>query len=108
TNPFALVFVLPPLHAWLWLPQVRASALWIRVSVLLAGFLGPLLLLGSFGSRYGLGLDAPWYLLALTAVGYVPIVSVVIVLAWAAGAGQLIALTAGRYAPYPRVSERPP
>src|SRR6266516_1740990 len=24
TNPFALVFVLPALHAWLWLPQVRA------------------------------------------------------------------------------------
>jgi hypothetical protein len=108
TNPFALVFVLPPLHAWLWLPQVRASALWIRVSVLLAGFLGPMLLLGSFAGRYGLGLDAPWYLLALTAVGYVPIVTVVIVLAWAAGAGQLIALTAGRYGPYPRASERPP
>ena len=25
TNPFALIFVLPSLHAWLWLPQVRAG-----------------------------------------------------------------------------------
>ena len=23
TNPFALLFFLPALHAWLWLPQVR-------------------------------------------------------------------------------------
>jgi hypothetical protein len=108
TNPFALVFVLPPLHAWLWLPQLRESELWTRVAVLLAGFLGPMLLLGSFAGRYGLGLDAPWYLAGLTAIGYVPIVAVVIVLAWTAGAAQLVALTAGRYAAYPRFSERPP
>jgi hypothetical protein len=106
TNPFALVFVLPPLHAWLWLPQVQRRA--ARAGLLLVGFLGPLLLLGSFATRYGLGLDAPWYLAELTAIGYVPLVVVVIVLAWTAGAAQLVALTAGRYAPYPRASERPP
>jgi hypothetical protein len=108
TNPFALVFVLPPLHAWLWLPQVREQQLWVRLGVLLAGFAGPLLLLGSFAKRFGLGLDAPWYLAELVAIGYVPIVAVVIAIAWTAGAGQLIALTTGRYAPYPRLSERPP
>ena len=35
--------------------------------MLAAGFLGPLLLLGSFAVRYGLGLDAPWYLAELAA-----------------------------------------
>jgi hypothetical protein len=30
------------------------------------------------------------------------------VLAWAAAAGQLAALVAGRYAPYPSAAERPP
>src|SRR5262249_12406371 len=107
-NPFALVFALPTLHVWLWLPQVREQQPWVRAAVLLAGFAGPLLLLGSFADRFGLGLDAPWYLAELVAIGYVPIVAVVIALAWTAGAAQLIALTTGRYAPYPRLSERPP
>jgi hypothetical protein len=108
TNPFALLFVLPPLHAWLWLPQVRERSLSLRTALLLLGFVGPLLLLGSFATRFGLGLDAPWYLAELSAVGYVPTVVVVIVLAWTAATAQLVALTAGRYAPYPRASERPP
>src|SRR5204863_271061 len=30
TNPFALLFVLPSLHAWLWLPQLRAAPVWAR------------------------------------------------------------------------------
>jgi hypothetical protein len=107
-NPFALIFILPSLHAWLWLPHASERGRAAALGVYAVGFAGPLLLLGSFAFRYGLGLDALWYVLALTAVGYVPIVSVVIVLAWAAGAGQLVALTAGRYGPYPRVSERPP
>ena len=108
TNPFALLFALPPLHAWLWLPQVRERSLGLRAGLLLLGFAGPLLLLGSFATRFGLGLDAPWYLAELTAIGYVPLVAVAIALAWTAGAAQLLALTAGRYAPYPRRSERPP
>ena len=74
TNPFALIFLLPSLHAWLWLPQVRRqAALGSRRPLLAAGFLGPLLLLGSFALRFGLGLDAPWYLAELTAIGYVPL-----------------------------------
>ena len=34
TNPFALVFLLPSLHVWLWLPQVRESPALVRVLVL--------------------------------------------------------------------------
>jgi Peptidase family M28 len=108
TNPFALIFLLPSLHAWLWLPHVRRRPIWTRLAVLGAGFLGPLLLLGSFAFRYGLGLDAPWYLAELTATGYVELAAVAIAVAWLGAAGQMTALAVGRYAPYPSARERPP
>jgi hypothetical protein len=108
TNPFALVFVLPSLHAWLWLPQVRHGKPWMRALVLVLGFVGPLLLVWSFAGRYGLGWDAPWYVAWLFAIGYAPAPAFVIALGWAAGAGQLVALATGRYAPYPSAAERPP
>src|SRR5581483_11641133 len=38
TNPFALIFVLPSLHLWLWLPQVREAPRWVQLLVLAAGF----------------------------------------------------------------------
>jgi hypothetical protein len=108
TNAFALIFLLPSLHAWLWLPQVRSEAAWLRGTVLVAGLAGPAILLGSFAFRFDLGFDAPWYVLELVAIGYVPLPSVAIGLAWLAAAGQLTAVAAGRYAPYPDARERPP
>jgi hypothetical protein len=108
TDPFALIFLLPCLHIWLWLPQVHSRGIWARLLVLVAGLVGPGLLLWSFATRYGLGWDAPWYVLELFAVGYAPLPLFVIAIAWLAAAGQLVALTAGRYAPYPSASERPP
>jgi hypothetical protein len=107
-NAYALVFLLPSLHAWLWLPQVRSHKPTARLALLLAGFTGPLLLLGSFAFRFGLGLDAPWYLAELTAVGYVSFVAVVVALVWIACAAQLAALTVHRYAPYPTALEQTP
>ena len=68
TNPFALVFVLPSLHAWLWLPQVQSRHPALRAGVFLAGFLGPGYLVWSFATHYGLGWDAPWYVAKLFAV----------------------------------------
>ena len=108
TNPFALIFVLPSLHAWIWLPQVRDRSPFLRAATLAAGFAGPALLVVSFATRLDLGLDAPWYLAQLVAVGYVPLTSVVLFCGWLAVSGQLAALTAGRYAPYPETAERPP
>ncbi|HYX89182.1 MAG TPA: M28 family peptidase [Gaiellaceae bacterium] len=108
TNPFALVFLLPSLHAWLWLPQFRRHPLWVRGAFLAAGFLGPLLLVGSVALRYHLGLDAFWYLGELTATGYVQLPAVLIAAGWLAAAGQVAALATGRYAPYPSARERPP
>jgi Peptidase family M28 len=108
TNPFALIFVLPSLHAWIWLPQVRDRHPALRAATVAAGFAGPALLLLSFAIRFDLGLDAPWYLAQLVAVGYVPLVSVALLCSWLAVSGQLAALAAGRYAPYPEAAERPP
>ena len=61
TNPFSLIFVLPSLHAWLWLPQVQTRHPALRASVFLAGFAGPAYLVWTFATHYGLGWDAPWY-----------------------------------------------
>ena len=107
TNPFALIFFLPSLHAWLWLPQVQSRQPGVRAAVFLAGFIGPAYLVWSFATHYGLGWDAPWYVAKLFAIGYAPLPLFVIGLGWLAVAGQLAALAAGRYAPYPAKNERP-
>jgi peptidase M28-like protein len=107
TNPFALIFVLPSLHAWLWLPNIAPERRWTRAGVVATGYLGPALIVGSFAFRYGLGWDAPWYILELRALGYVPFAVVLVTVPWLAAAGQVAALAAGRYAPYPDASERP-
>jgi hypothetical protein len=106
TNPFALVFVLPSLHAWLWIPHLRDRSPWLRVAVFAAGLAGPLLLLRMLAAEAGTGFSTPWYLAELLSVGYVPIPVFVIVLAWAAAGAQLAALVSGRYAPYPGAAER--
>ncbi len=107
TNPFSLIFVLPSLHAWLWLPQVQTRHPALRASVFGVGFAGPAYLVWTFATHYGLGWDAPWYVLKLFAVGYAPLPLFVIGLVWLAAAGQLAALAANRYAPYPAPGERP-
>jgi hypothetical protein len=108
TNPFALLFLLPCLHVWLWLPHMRDRKPGARLGLLAAGFVGPFILLGSMMFRFGLGLDAPWYLAELTAVGYISTVAFFLALCWFAGAAQLTAIAFGRYAPYPSAAERPP
>jgi hypothetical protein len=107
TNPFALVFLLPPLHIWLWLPHLREHRAVARLGLLLAGLIGPFILLGSFMFRFGLGLDAPWYLAELVTVGYITFVPFFLFLCCAAAAAQLTAIAVGRYAPYPSAADRP-
>jgi hypothetical protein len=108
TNPFALLFLLPALHIWLWLPHARDRGPAVRLALVAAGLVGPFILLGSFMFRFGLGFDAPWYLAELVAIGYVPILTLFLVLSAVAGAAQLTAIAAGRYAAYPSAAERPP
>ncbi|HEY2326247.1 MAG TPA: M28 family peptidase [Gaiellaceae bacterium] len=107
TAPFALLFVLPAMHFWLWLPQVRRGALPARWVFLIAGLAGPLIVPLSLALRFHLGFDAPWYLLELVSVGYVGVVPVAIALVGGACVAQLVAVSAGRYAPYPARHERP-
>jgi hypothetical protein len=108
TNPYALVFFVPALHAWLWLPHVRAGRRLLALPLLAAGLAGPALIVLSLAIRFGLGFDAPWYLLELVSLGYVHVPAVAITLAGAACAAQLAAVTAHRYTPYPDRDERPP
>ncbi len=106
-NPYSVLLVLPSLHAWIWLPQLRRRPVALQAAVLAAGFGGPLLLVGSFAARLDLGFDAPWYLAQLAAIGYVSFPSLLVICAWCAVAAQLAAIVAGRYAPYPSAAERP-
>jgi Peptidase family M28 len=108
TNPFALLFVLPALHVWLWLPQARIARAPVRLAIFVLGLAGPAIVLGSLAWRFGLGLDAPWYLLELVGVGYIGPWAFAIALAGTAAAAQLAAVAAGRYAPYPDRRERGP
>ena len=108
TNPFSLVYLLPSLYAWLWLPQAHASSPAARGALLAIGLAGPLILTLSFSTRFELGADAPWYLLSLVVVGYVPWIAVLLGLVWLAIAAQLATLVSGRYAPYPDVQARHP
>jgi hypothetical protein len=108
TNPYALIFFVPALHAWLWLPQVRFARVPAGLVLLLLGAFGPLVIVLSLATRFGLGFDAPWYLLELASLGYVHVPAVAITLAGAGCAAQLAAVTAHRYAPYPGPRERPP
>ena len=105
-NPYAVIFVLPSLHAWIWLPQVRGGPPPLRLVVLVAGFLGPVLLVGSVATSLGLGFDAPWYLAQLAAVGYIRFPTLLVAAAWIAVAAQLTAIVSRRYAPYPTAAER--
>ena len=105
-NPFALIYLLPSLYAWLWLPQAQSAAPLARGALFALGLTAPLVLLVSLAQRLGLGLDAPWYLLSLVSVGYVPATTIGLGLGWLAVAAQLGALTGGRYAPYPTEGER--
>jgi len=106
-NSYALLFLLPPLHAWIWMPQMRSSRPWSSLALLAAGLLGPLLIFWELAVRLHLGLSVFWYVAALAAVGFLKLPFLLAVTVLAAAGAQLAALSVGRYAPYPAPSERP-
>jgi len=106
-RPYALVFVLPSLYAWLWLP-LRTRP-WTRAALYVAGLMGPVVGLLVLADELDLGPHhATLYVAGLVTVGYIPLFSVLLALAWAAAAAQLAALAFGRYAPYAAGAEPPP
>jgi hypothetical protein len=105
-KPYALIFVLPSLYAWLWLPLRRQF--WARATIYCAGWIGPVTGLLVLSNELALDLvDAPLYVVGIATVGYLSPVSVVVALAWGAVAAQLAALAFGRYAPYAGGAEPP-
>ena len=98
-SPYALVFVVPSLYAWLWLPQVDHRRGWIRDCLYGVGLAGPALAVVAVGTQLGLGLNTPLYLVSLMTLGFVSWPAVLVLIAWAAVASQLGALVAGRYTP---------
>jgi hypothetical protein len=106
-QPYMLVFVLPSLYAWLWLPL--AGRLRSRALTFLGGLIAPALGLALLAAELDLGpVDALLYVIGLVTVGYVSSVTVVLWLAWAAAATQFGALAFGRYVPYGDGAEPPP
>jgi hypothetical protein len=106
-HPYALVFVLPSLYAWLWLPvQSRA---WSRAIVYTIGLAGPVVGLVLLAHELALSVGrSALYVTGLVTVGYVPLGTVLLAVAWFGAAGQLAALAFGRYAPYAGGAEPPP
>jgi Peptidase family M28 len=111
-SPYALLFVMPSLYAWLWLPQIVSKHAWLRDVLYGVGLVGPVLALIAIGTQLGLGLNAPLYVVSLMTLGLVSWPTVLALLGWAAVATQLGALASGRYRPVGRrrrsgdVSER--
>ena len=105
-HPLALLFVLPSLYTWLWLPTAIRG--WLRDCLFGAGFVGGVVVLVSLGGRFELGARAPLYLVQLVTVGYLPWVTAALVLIWIAVAGQLATVTTARYGPYAGGAPRPP
>jgi hypothetical protein len=106
-SPYGLLFVVPSLYAWLWLPQMERRSSWARDVLYGIGLTGPALAVVAIGTQLGLGVDAPLYLVSLMTLGFVPWTTLLVLLAWAAIACQLGALAAGRYRAVPRRAPTP-
>ncbi len=91
-NTYALVFVLPSLYAWLWLPQLRARRAWVGDAVYGLGLVGPAVALVVLAEQLDLGLRAPLYAVGLATSGTTPWLLSVCALCWAAVAGELAEL----------------
>jgi hypothetical protein len=106
-QPYALVFVLTSLYAWLWLPlEGRLGA---RAAMYVAGLVGPIVGVVLLGRQLGLSVvDSALYVVGLFTVGYLPLISAVLGVVWVAAAAQVGALAFGRYGPYAQGAEPPP
>jgi hypothetical protein len=106
-QPYALVFVVPSLYAWLWLP-LEGRLGW-RLTLYAVGLAGPIIGLVLLGRQLELSaFDAALYVIGLITVGYLSVLSATLGLLWAAAAVQIGALAFGRYAPYAAGAEPPP
>ncbi len=106
-KPYALVFVLPSLYAWLWLPL--GTRAWQRALLFGLGLVGPLAGIVLLARQLDLGLlDSLLYVVGLATVGYVSLGAVLAAIVWAAATAQTATIAFGRYAPYAAGVEPPP
>jgi Peptidase family M28 len=97
-SPYSLLFLLPSLYAWLALPQLRRGPAWLTDVVFGIGLSGPVLALVVLAKQLDLGARAPLYAASLLTTGVVPWGATLALTAWAAVAGFVGAIAAGRYA----------
>ena len=97
-SPYALLFVLPSLYAWLVLPSLRRARGWVTDALYGLGLVGPVLPLVVLGEQLDLGARAPLYALSLLTTGVVPWTATLALAGWATVAGFVGAIAAGRYA----------
>jgi hypothetical protein len=98
-SPYSLVFVLPSLYTWLWLPQLRNTPGWVTDVLFGAGFAGPVLALVVLAEQLDLGARAPVYAASLLTTGVVPWGATLALTVWAAIAGLVGSVAAGSYVP---------
>jgi Peptidase family M28 len=98
-SPYSLVFVLPSLYTWLWLPQLRDAPGWVTDVVFGAGLVGPVLALVVLAEQLDLGARAPVYAASLLTTGVIPWGATLALTVWAAIAALVGAVAAGGYVP---------
>ena len=98
-SPYSLVFVLPSLYTWLWLPQLRRTPGWVTDVLFGAGLVGPVLALVVLAEQLDLGARAPVYAASLLTTGVVPWGATLALTAWAAVAGLIGSVASGSYVP---------
>jgi Peptidase family M28 len=103
-NAYGLVFVLPSLYTWLWLPAVDRQPGWVSDALLGLGLAGPVLAVVALAEQLDLGLRAPVYAIGLATSGVIPWPACLAFVIWAAAGTQLAALVAGRVRSVPQSS----
>jgi len=96
-SPYTVVFLLPSLYAWLALPQLVRGPAWLTDVAFGLGLSGPVLALVVLAKDLDLGLRAPLYAASLLTTGVVPWGATLALALWAAVAGFVGAIAAGRY-----------
>jgi len=97
-SPYNLLFMLPSMYAWLLLPRLRWARGWVTDVVFGLGLVGPVLPVVVLAEQLQLGARAPLYAASLLTTGVVPWGSTIALALWAAVAGFVGAIAAGRYA----------
>jgi len=98
-SPYGLIFVIPSLYTWLWLPQLGRTPDWVSDVLFGAGLVGPVLGLVVLAEQLDLGARAPLYAASLITTGVIPWGATLALTVWAAIAGLVGAVTSGNYAP---------